>query len=399
MGRFSKRNILYFPSMSGKTDLGGLTHQSEIIRSLSSKFNTYVVGNKTRLVNYQKVRDKSYYIKFLPRSTNKTQFVDTFFHFFRSIRNGLGISKKKRIDLFYVRHGIASIPALFIGKLSGAPVIIEVNGILADERNTFKEVDIVSKLLLMLDKISAGFAKKIIVVTQGLKDYFVDEHGISENEIFVVPNGADTQIFYPMNKDECKKELGLRLDINYIIFVGTLAPWQGLEYLIDAAPDIYSDRSNIEYIIVGGGSNEKKLKNQVEKLYMDKLFHFVGIKQLHKIPKYICSADLCVAPFITERNMRIGLSPLKIFEYAACGKPVIASRINGLEFIENEKIGVLVEPENSKALAHAIIQLINDEAQLASFNETSRALIESKYSWQLTGRKTIEICKSTIGAT
>ncbi len=62
------------------------------------------------------------------------------------------------------------------------------------------------------------------------------------------------------------------------------------------------------------------------------------------VPFLINLADICVAPFISKRNEKTGVSPLKIFEYMACGKPVIASRIKGLEFLEAGRAGRLTEP-------------------------------------------------------
>ena len=79
--------------------------------------------------------------------------------------------------------------------------------------------------------------------------------------------------------------------------------------------------------------------------------------------------------------MKIGLSPLKVYEYGACGKPVVASRIKNLEFIEQNNIGKLVNPEDPKELAIAIKTMLGNPEEGKIMGMNARMLMEEKYNW------------------
>ena len=95
--------------------------------------------------------------------------------------------------------------------------------------------------------------------------------------------------------------------------------------------------SDIKYLIVGdGGGLKKSLQTRVEKYNLKQEISFLGHIKHQDIVHYINAFDVAVAPFTGERNKLIGLSPLKLYEYLACGKPVIASRIEGVSEVVEE---------------------------------------------------------------
>ena len=105
-----------------------------------------------------------------------------------------------------------------------------------------------------------------------------------------------------------------------------------------------------------------------------------------EVPKYINACDVCVAPFLFRNS---GLSPLKVFEYLACGKPVVTSMINGLDFIKKYDLGILVEPENFDELAQALIKLLQNEKLRKKMAKNGRNVIATKYSWEVIAKKVV----------
>ena len=92
-------------------------------------------------------------------------------------------------------------------------------------------------------------------------------------------------------------------------------------------------------------------------------------------------ADVCVAPFIRVRNERIGLSPLKIYEYLACGKPVVASDIKGIgDLLRNSNAGIGVKPEDPVELANAIIKLLKNEKLRGKMGKNGRKIVINNYN-------------------
>jgi glycosyltransferase involved in cell wall biosynthesis len=116
----------------------------------------------------------------------------------------------------------------------------------------------------------------------------------------------------------------------------------------------------LRFLIVGDGPLKKNLMDRVLESGFQEEFIFTGMVDYNEIPLFINLADICVAPFISKRNDKTGVSPLKVYEYMACGKPVVASRVEGLDFLEEEGAGRLVEPEDVNDLEKALGDLLQD---------------------------------------
>jgi glycosyltransferase involved in cell wall biosynthesis len=101
-------------------------------------------------------------------------------------------------------------------------------------------------------------------------------------------------------------------------------------------------------------------------------------------------ADIGVAPFISARNRKTGLSPLKVYEYMACGKPVISSRIESLEWIEEEGAGCLVEPGDVISLAKALQDLVRNPHKRIEMGQRGLEIAREKFSWE---SRALEISK------
>ena len=123
---------------------------------------------------------------------------------------------------------------------------------------------------------------------------------------------------------------------------------------------------------------------------IDQVFLTVSVPY-RNIRDYINAFDIGVAPFIKKRNSEIGLSPLKIRDYAACGVPIVSTRIRGLEIIEEESIGILTSPEDSKAIADAIIKLFKDRKMREEMGNKGRKVAEERFPWKLVGKQILEI--------
>jgi len=110
---------------------------------------------------------------------------------------------------------------------------------------------------------------------------------------------------------------------------------------------------------------------------------FAGKKHYKEVVIFVNSFDICLAPFKKERNLKIGLSPLKLYEYLACGRPVIASKLQGItELIDNGNCGYLSEPDDAGDLASRIIESFKERDRLPEMGENGRALVEKSFSWE-----------------
>ena len=114
------------------------------------------------------------------------------------------------------------------------------------------------------------------------------------------------------------------------------------------------------------------------------------------VPLYINASDVCATPFVKARGERSGVSPLKLCEYLACQKPVVASKLGGLAMLAQNSAGVLVEPEDPEALAKAIIGLFQDPELRKQMGENGRKYVVKNRSWESVARRVAEVCRQAI---
>ena len=315
---------------------------------------------------------------------------------------------KYKFDIIYQRHGGYTGYVVF-EKLINVPIVTEFNDLAEPESSEVLSNSIQRKIIEFIKMLLSGYQKFLVkktmeynagfrTVTENIKKDLQRNYNIEGEKITVIANGANTELFTPLDKLKCRRLLNVPENENIICFVGTFYPWQGLEYLISSAPMILKNSPNTILLIVGGeeyvaaGSLKRKLISRINELDLGGKVVFTGWVPYEEVPRYINASDVCVAPFVRERNERIGLSPLKIYEYLACGKPIVSSRIPNLEFIEEQNAGLLVEPENPEKLAKAILKLLKDEKLREEMGKNGRKYVVTYHNWEAVAKKVANIC-------
>jgi len=137
-------------------------------------------------------------------------------------------------------------------------------------------------------------------------------------------------------------------------------------------------------MIVGGGYQETSLKQLAKGLEVGSHLVFAGAISHDIVPQYVAAADVCVACF-EDNDVTRCKSPLKIVEYLACGKAVVASRVGEVENMIAD-VGVLVEPGSVESLARGICQLIDDKVVREQLGFRARQRAQAVYNWGITAR-------------
>lgn len=313
-------------------------------------------------------------------------------------------------DVVCCRNPYLGLLALLLTSFGNTKLVYEENGIISDElamqygnskaKSIFKRINGI--IVEPIDLFVAKRADIIRVVTPNIRDYLIANHIIPQ-KIHVICNGANIFLFRPTEDIGFAKSMRNNYNIQQfekiILFVGNFAQWQGIEYLIEAAPFVIEIYPEVRFILVGGGQLKDSLVEMVEKMAISNYFIFTGPIYYKDVPKYINFSHICVAPFTKERNNKIGLSPLKIYEYAACGKPIVSSKIPNLEFIEENNLGILVEPNEPRELANAILSLLVDEKARNRMGSNGKDYVANNHSWTSISREYEKLCESSITRT
>jgi len=385
--------LVYYGSFNTKS--GSNVHILELLRNLK-KYTDIVM-----FAPGQKSVDRTLSgIKYVPVIDNKYlvqpsyEFMLSFYLLYSCIRN--------RPDVLYLRQNSFPFFPIFLCKILKISSIVEVNGIVLDELKVNPNSQsfayrVFSYLALRSEKFNYRYCDRIVSVTDRLKDELVRLYSIPENKIHVINNGANTDVFKPLDLEQTKSRLKLENSKKYVCFVGNLAAWQGVEFLIRASPLILEKCPDARFLIVGDGVMKDSLMKITSELRLSDKFIFTGRIPYENVPLYINAADVCVAPFIKERNSKIGLSALKTYEYLACGKPIVASSISGVrDLIESSGGGVSVAPENPEELAAAVVKLLLDENSRVLMGDKGRRYVVENHSWDGVARKILDMCKDII---
>ncbi len=182
-----------------------------------------------------------------------------------------------------------------------------------------------------------------------------------KGKISVVHNGIDQDGFLSATdgKKEVFKSVGNGLKpfpTDFIITsVAALHPRKGLKYLIAAMPKVLKQKPNCKLVIAGEGPQKKELQILINRLGLERKIILLGHQD--NVINILKASDIFVLPSIKEAF------GLVLLEAMAAGIPIVASRVGGIpEIVENQKSGLLVESENSSALAEKIILLVNNKA-------------------------------------
>lgn len=307
------------------------------------------------------------------------------------------LKRRKDIDVIYRRHNLFNSEHILSG-LFRIPSVKEVAGIISDETKTRRQGDRVSLwVITAVEKFNMPGADRLIAVTSKLKDVLRDDYRVPEDRIAVIWNGANTDLFKPMDAGDAREQLGLSQSESYVCYIGSLTQWQGVEHLINSAPLVLAEFPETRFLIVGDGIMREELVALAKHSGVSDRVIFVGFVPYEQVPRYINASDVCVAPFVSnERSERTGLSPLKLCEYMACGKPVVTSAISGLEIVESSTSGILVAPGDHRELASAILKLLRTPELRKKMGENGRKYVVENRSWESVARKLGEVFQQAV---
>lgn len=288
-----------------------------------------------------------------------------------------GQLKKKKYSLIYERYAIFNVAGILAAKINHKPIIIEAS--FTSKADVFpKRTKLLTPLAYRIDKLIFNRADGIVVVSSVLKESLIKDFGVSADKIIVLPNAVDAKMFEPqVSGDTVRNKYSL--NSNKIVgFVGGFYPWHGLNLLLDAAEDVLKILPNVKFLLIGDGPLRKKLEDRVNGSSLKNSVIFTGSIAHNELPQYIACFDIGVMPDSNDYG-----SPIKIFEYMAMGKPVLAPKIGPIEeAVEDGKNGLLFERNNEYELANAIIQLLKkDNLLYRKISSDCRAIVLEKHTW------------------
>lgn len=281
-----------------------------------------------------------------------------------------------RVDWVYERF--AALQSLgWIFKRKNIPWVLETNGPFFYEAKTERKAVVLSGISRIMEVWAYRKCDVLVCVSEPLKTIVVEEAKIEPNKVIVVPNGVDTEFFDPNSYTP------ERLSIKFTIgFVGSLISWQGLDLLLEAISELQKEENlDISLTIIGEGPMKDKWESKSQLLSIDDKVRFVGRISRDQIPSYIKGFDVGFSGQIELKKQTMYHSPLKLYEYMAMAKPVIASSFNDARnLIEDKGTGFLFKPSDKEDLKMKIKKAYESNS-LEEMGLNARREILENHSW------------------
>lgn len=227
---------------------------------------------------------------------------------------------------------------------------------------------------------------KIIVITEKLKEIFI-KNGFNSDKILVLPDAVDFKKFnIDISRESARKKFNLPTDKKIIMYAGHLYKWKGVDTLMESAKFLNND---FLILVIGGTEKDIATYKNLAGNYMN--VSLLGYRPFSEIPYLLKAADFLILPNIEKEEIsRDFTSPLKLFEYMASKRPIIASALPSIKEILNDSNSILIKPSDPEKLASAIKLL--DENQDFAEKISHKAFIDvQKYTWEKRVEKILNI--------
>ena len=232
------------------------------------------------------------------------------------------------------------------------------------------------------ERALATIADTVSVASLALRERAIGL-GVAEDRLFDAPVGADLDRFEAGGDGEkIRSELGFEGPI--AVYLGQLAGAHAAPLFLEAATRVASERPEAGFLVIGGGGTLPALKDYASTLNLGDRVRFTGAIPHHRVPDYLDVADIAVAT-LPDTPQAATKSPLKVVEYMAAGKAIVASEVGeAVRFLDQGRVGKLVKPGCPDALAAGIIELLDDPYKRSELGVAAREHLRKNHTWMHT---------------
>ncbi|PSU35580.1 glycosyltransferase family 4 protein [Photobacterium lutimaris] len=289
--------------------------------------------------------------------------------------------KRHRPDAIYERYNLFLPSGIWAKKLFRLPLLLEVNSPLYQERHDYTGIH-----LPMLARWSEYYtwrnADHVLPVSHVLADY-VYQAGVGPDQVTIIPNGIDPAHFNTRRQPE---RMAPFRDKTVIGFVGFCREWHQLDQVITRLASL--NNPNVHLLIIGDGPVLDDLRKTAQQLNIEAQTHIIGLIPRDQMPNWLAQVDIALQPAVTP-----WCSPLKLIEYLASGKAIVAPDAPNIkELVSDNHNALLFENGNMDSMLNAIERIIDDAALRVQLQHAASQTIDDKQlTWDCNGEKIIHL--------
>lgn len=298
-------------------------------------------------------------------------------------------------DFIYARAALHSVAPVALARETGRPLLVELNAPLVAENVAYRAGGNV-ELATAAERQLLSAADAVLVVSDYLVDHAVS-CGARPDRVHVIPNGVDPRLFHPAARDPgCRARFGIS-NGPILGFVGGLRQWHGVQILPELLQRLAPSFPQAQLVIVGNGPLESTLRQRLAELGLSQHAVFTGPLDHVQVADVIREFDIALAPY-PKLDHPFYFSPLKLFEYMACGCAVVAADVGQVgTVVEAGKTGLLYPAGNLEQLTDRCEQVLSEPALRQAMGAAAAKEIHENFTWDRNASRVIEIADRLRG--
>ncbi|MGV8056433.1 MAG: glycosyltransferase family 4 protein [Smithellaceae bacterium] len=285
--------------------------------------------------------------------------------------------RSSKPDLLYERHAFFNIAGALCSQCFDLPIIIEVNELAGFAR--VREQCLVG-LARKCERYIFRRAKLITAVSEFLSER-IRSVPSSNAPVITIPNGVGIDWFDrridQVEVEDLRQSIGLT-GKRVICFVGGLVPWHNFDLVLQVLASLIADRNEVALLLVGDGPLKTYILSKSQELEIEHAVHLTGQVAYRDVPKYISLSTVTVIPETNDYR-----SPIKLFEYMAMAKPVVAPRKPAIEIVITDgKEGVLFEPGDCASFLCALSCVLSNPDRARAMGMAGKEKVREQFLWE-----------------
>lgn len=297
-------------------------------------------------------------------------------------------------DFIYERVSLYATAGVQLARALDRPLVVELNAPIALEQAAYRNTSL-GALAAQAERWMLSQADLVVVVSSTLRDY-VQELGVDRERVQVIPNGVDTALFQPRGSLHGNGQPWHDGSGPVLGFVGGLRPWHGVDKLPALLARLAPHYAGLHLIIAGDGPLRGDLERDLQQRGLERRVTFTGALPHEEVADLIGRFDVALAPYSRPEHP-FYFSPLKLFEYMACGVPVVAARLGQIaEVVRDGETGLLYSPDELEELAAACDRLLGEPALRRRLGQAAADEVHRHYTWDRNAARIVELAHSFV---
>ena len=299
-------------------------------------------------------------------------------------------------DFIYERASLYATAGVSLACQLNRPLLVELNAPQAVEQSTYRATAF-GELAAQAERWTLARADAVLVVSALLRDH-VMSLAVEPERVHVVPNGVNSALFRPTPRDGAARARWGLGDGPVLGFVGGMRPWHGVQVLPTLLERLVRSYPDLRLVVAGDGPLRGDLERDFRQRGLASSAILLGALAHEEVAELIPQFDVALAPY-PEPEHAFYFSPLKVFEYMACGVPVVAAGLGQIaEVVRDGETGLLCPPGDLDALTVACDRLLADPNLRQRLGQAAAEEIRGSYTWDHNAARVVDLARELVAA-